>query len=150
MKTMFRTGFILILALTSAGLPRSVAADLRDALQPAQIDFVRIRLNASGVGLGFETDVAGTDARLTALLEVVRQADTRGGHKCPNVGSIRFHLRDGNVIGIGLLPSHSQGVYELRLYDGENLITAYRVRRAKLLAALELLGVPIDDPAFRE
>ena len=54
------------------------------------------------------------------------------------------------VIGVGLLPSHTSGAYELRLYDGENLITAYRVHRATLLAALEALGVPIDDPAFRE
>jgi hypothetical protein len=36
------------------------------------------------------------------------------------------------------------------LYDGDRYVAVYRVERAALLAALEDLGVPMDDPAFRE
>ena len=59
-------------------------------------------------------------------------------------------IKDGRVIGVGLLPSHTAGLYELRLYDGDDYLVAYRVDREALLIALEDLAVPRDDPAFRE
>lgn len=54
------------------------------------------------------------------------------------------------MVGVGLLPGHSPGVYDLRLYDGDDFVVTYRVDRPALLAALEALGLPMDDPAFRE
>lgn len=143
-------GTVLIATLL-AGAPASVAdPDPRDLLQPAEIASVSIHLNATGANLGFETVVDGADPRLSGLIRLIRGARTRGGHKCSNAGSIRFYLSDGGMVGVGLLPSHSPGSYELRIYDGERLVDAYRVERAVLLSALAALGVPTDDHAFRE
>ena len=60
-------------------------------------------------------------------------------------------MTDGTVIGVGLLPSHTNdGGYGLRLYDGDRFVAVYRVERAALLNALQDVGVPMDDPAFKE
>ena len=59
-------------------------------------------------------------------------------------------MADGATVGVGLLPGHEPGLYEVRLYDGERFAGVYRVERQALLAALEGLGLPMDDPAFRE
>jgi hypothetical protein len=53
------------------------------------------------------------------------------------------------MVAVGLLPSHSEGAYEFRLYENDRFEGVYRVRRETLLGALDLLGVPVDDPAFR-
>jgi hypothetical protein len=120
------------------------------ALEPQRIESVRINLNPRGAELGFELELAGQDPRTTSLIALIRGATPGGGHRCANAGAIRIRMTDGRKIGVGLLPSHQEGVYELRLYDGEDYIGAYRVDRASLLATLESIGVPIDDPAFRE
>ena len=99
---------------------------------------------------GFEALIDGADPRLAGLIRVIRGARTPGGHKCSNAGSIRFRLTGGGMVGVGLLPSHSPGVYELRIYDGERLVDVYRVERAALLNALAALRVPTDNYAFRE
>jgi hypothetical protein len=62
---------------------------------------------------------------------------------------MRFRLADGRIVGVGLLPSHTAGSYGLRLYDGNRYVAVYQVDRASLLAALEELGLPVDNPAFR-
>jgi hypothetical protein len=59
-------------------------------------------------------------------------------------------MEDGGVVGVRLLPSHTAGRYELRLYDGDEYVAAYRVDRVSLLEVLEKLGLPMEDPAFRE
>jgi hypothetical protein len=150
MNVKFLTGIVLFAALL-AGAPRAVAGpDPRDLLSPGEIESVSIHLDATGANLGFEAVIDGADPRLAALIRVIRDARNHGGHKCPNAGSIRFRLTGGGVVGVGLLPSHSPGVYELRIYDGERLVNAYRVERAALLSALAALGVPTDHVAFRE
>jgi hypothetical protein len=142
---------IVLLAALLGGAPLAAAdPDPRDLLRPGEIESVSIHLNAAGANLGFEAEIDGADPRLAALLAVIRGAQTPGGHKCPNAGSIRFRLTGGDVVGVGLLPSHSPGLYELRIYDGERLVDAYSVERAALLSALDALGVPLDDHAFRE
>jgi hypothetical protein len=134
-----------------ASLPATAAgSDIRDSLEPRSIRSVQINLNPGGAELGFAVELAGDDPRTEALVAVIRNAEPGGGHKCPNAGAIRFRMVDGGLIGVGLLPSHTAGLYELRLYQGEEYLTAYRVDRAALLAALVELGVPADDPAFRE
>jgi hypothetical protein len=150
MTVNFRTGIVLFAALL-AGAPRAVVdRDPRDLLQSGEIESMSIHLEAAGANLGFEAVIDGTDPRLASLIQVIRDARTRGGHRCSNAGSIRFRLTGGGVVGVGLLPSHNPGVYELRIYDGERLVDAYRVERAALLNALTLLGIPTDHRAFRE
>jgi hypothetical protein len=150
MSVKFRTGVVLFAVLLAGGLRAVADTDPRDLLRPGEIESVSIHLNAAGADLGFAAVIEGTDPRLGALIHLIRDARTPGGHKCPNAGSIRFHLTGGGVIGVGLLPSHSPGVYELRIYDGERLVAAYRVERAALLSALDALNVPTGDYAFRE
>jgi hypothetical protein len=135
---------VLYLPITAAG------TDPRDSLRPGEISSVRINLNPWGARLGFEIEVSGDDLRVEALAGVIRQAEPGGGHKCANAGAIRFRMEDGSVLGVGLLPSHTEGLYDLRLYEGDRHVAVYRVSRASLLATLADLGVPTDDPAFRE
>jgi len=136
--------FVLCVPTVAAG------ADIRDALQPQTIAGVRINLLPRGAQLGFESEIPGDDPRVEALAALIREAVPGGGHKCPNSGALRFRMEDGTVIGVGLLPSHTGGGYGLRLYDGDRFVAVYRVERAALLTALEDLGVPMDDPAFKE
>jgi hypothetical protein len=146
MKTLTRILIVLIVVC----LPAAAWTDVRDSLRPENISDIRINLNPWGPHLGFETELAGDDPRLEALLAVIREAEDGGGHKCANAGAIRFRMKDGGLVGVGLLPSHTEGLYELRLYDGNDRVGAYRVDRLALLGALEDLGVPLGDPAFRE
>jgi hypothetical protein len=139
---------IVVLVLSVPAV--AARTDLRDSLQPQTIASVRINLPPRGAQLGFESEVPGDDPRVEALAALIREADPGNGHRCANSGAIRFRMEDGRVIGVGLLPSHRDGGYELRLYDGDRYVAVYRVERAALLAALEDLGVPMDDPAFRE
>jgi len=140
--------FVIVFVLGASAA--SAGTDLRDSLRPENITRVRINLNPWGGRIGFETEAAGDDPRVEALAAVIRSAEPGGGHKCANAGAIRFRTQDGGMIGVGLLPSHTEGLYELRLYDEDRYVAVYRVERAALLAALQGLGVPIDDPAFRE
>jgi hypothetical protein len=150
MKVMIRTGMFVIVVLVLCLPAVAAVTDLRDSLSPVNISGVRINLLPRGAQLGFETEATGDDPGVEALAAVIRDAEPGGGHKCANAGAIRFKMEDGSVIGVGLLPSHTEGFYELRLYDGDRYVAVYRVDRAIFLAALGGLGVPTDDPAFRE
>jgi hypothetical protein len=140
---------IAIVALTSC-LPAATGAEPLDSLQSGAIRAVRVNLNPWGPHLGFEMELARDDPRVESLVAVIRGSAPGGGHKCANAGAIRFHMKDGDVIGVGLLPSHQAGLYELRLYDGDAHVATRTVDRAELLSALTALGVPMGDPAFRE
>ena len=147
MKTSIRVALAVIFACVSAA---SADTDLRDSLIPDSIRSVRVNLNPWGPHLGFEIEIAGDDPRLESLVAVIRGGESGGGHKCANAGAIRFWMADGRMVGVGLLPSHEAGLYELRLYDGDEYVAACRVNRAALLEALGNLGLPMEDPAFRE
>ena len=121
-----------------------------ESLSTGNIAAVRIDLNSWGARIGFSAEFEGDDPRLEPLLAVLRAATPGKGHKCANAGTIRFRMEDGSVIGAGLLPGHEPGLYEIRSYDGERLSGVHRVDREALLAALEGLGLPMDNPAFRE
>ena len=139
--------FVLIaLCLTAAVGDQDPLA----ALLNEDIETVRINLNTWGASLGFESEFDGDDPRLEPLIAVIKGAARGGGHKCPNMGAIRLRMAGGGVVGLGLLPSHSQGLYGFRLYDGDVFLGAYIVPRSLFLSALEGLGVPMDDPAFNE
>jgi hypothetical protein len=144
---------LLSVALVSVALCVPAGAgedDLLSSLAPDNIESVRINLNPWGPHLGFESEIEGSDTRLEALAAVIRNAEPGGGHKCPNRGAVRFQMIGGSMIAIGLLPSHDEGIYEIRLYDGDRLQGVYRVERAALLAAFAVLDVPVDDPAFAD
>jgi len=130
--------------------PPAVAGerDLVAALVLGDIKGARINLNSWGPHLGFESEIDGDDPRMVALVSVIRNAEPAQGHKCANRGAIRFLMSDGGVIAVGLLPSHSEGFYDFRLYNGDSLERVYRVQQEPLLTALTELGVPLDDPAF--
>ena len=147
MNTLIRIASVVLVACLPAA---AAGTDLQDLLQPHRISGARVNLNPWGPHLGLEMELAGDDPRVEALVAVIRGAKRGGGHKCANAGAIRFRMEDGSVVGVGLLPSHKEGFYELRLYDGEDFVAAYRVDRASLLAALEDFGLPLDDPAFRK
>lgn len=120
-------------------------------LTSADIATVQIRLNSGGVDLGFSSDLPGDDPRVRALVEVIRdRAEPAHDHKCGNRGSIRFQMRDGRRLALGLLPGHTAGFYELRFYEGDEFVAIYRIDRAAFLAALGDLGVPLDDRAFAD
>lgn len=124
--------------------------DLRTILVTEDIERVRISLNPWGPHLGFEIDVDGNHPGVAALTSVIQDAEPSRGHKCANRGAIRFWMSDGSVVAVGLLPSHTEGLYQFRLYEGSRLQAVFSVRRAALMAALAELGVPGDDPAFAE
>jgi hypothetical protein len=150
MKRLSQFGILLAVMIIPGWAMAGEEKDPRDLLRTQDIASVRINLNPFGPHLGFEVEIEGGDTRLDALIAVIREAEPGGGHKCPNRGAIRFRLADGAVIGVGLLPSHIEETYGLRLYHGERFVKTYQVRRASLLAALHELEVPSDDPAFRE
>lgn len=150
MRALFRIMTLVIVVFVLCVSTVAGGVDLRDALQPQTIASVRINLLPRGAQLGFESEVPGDDPRVEALAALIREAAPGGGHRCANSGAIRFRMEDGTVIGVGLLPSHTNDGYGLRLYDGDRFVAVYRVDRAALLAALEDLGVPMGDPAFKE
>jgi hypothetical protein len=140
---------MFLIALFALCLPASAGNEaLLESLRPEKIAGARISLEPAGADIGFEMEIEGGDARLEPLLEVIRTSEAGGGHKCPNEGAIRFFIKGGGIVGIGLLPSHSAGRYELRLYDGDRHLETRIVDRERLLTALEGLGVPTSDPAF--
>lgn len=142
---------VALLSSLALGAPRATGAeDLRNSLRVNNIESVRINLAPAGGGLGFEIELDGGDPRIEPLLALIREAEPGGGHKCPNQGAIRFFMKDGGLVGLGLLPAHQEGVYGLRLYRGETLLMTYRVDRGALLDVLGELDVPTGDPAFRE
>jgi hypothetical protein len=148
MKTEIRT-LIIVFVLIALSVPAFAGdRDLQRALATGEVETVRINLNPWGPHLGFETEIEGNDPAMAALLSVISSAEPSQGHKCANRGAIRIRLKGGDVIGVGLLPSHTESSYQFRLYDGDSLEGVFSVQRAVLVDALEGLGVPIDDPAF--
>lgn len=120
------------------------------SLSQTKFEAVRITLNPWGPHLGFALDIVGDEPRLAALVGVISTAEPTTRHKCANRGAIRFELRDGRKIAVGLLPNHERDFYDLRMYDDGRLEGIYRVRRDALLTALGELGVPVDDPALSD
>ena len=139
-------GIMLALCSVCATAGTQPSDTIVTELSTKSIDWVRINLNASGAELGFETVVAGDDPRITPLIHLIRNAEPGKGHKCSNVGAVRFRMKDGSLLGLGLLPSHNETDFELRLYGDDQFLGVLRVDRQDLLAILESLGVPQEHP----
>lgn len=120
-------------------------------LIPERVASIQILLNAGGVDLGYVSDIPGDDPAVRELIELLHaRAEPTTDHKCGNRGSIRFHLLHGAQLWLGLLPGHTEGFYQLRLYQGDTFVAIYRIERRALLAALGNLGVPLGSYAFAE
>ena len=128
----------------------AIADDTLDELNPDQIVSVRITLNPWGANLGFETEVNGDDPKVHLLVAVIGEAELSKGHKCANRGAIRFRMEGGGVISLGLLPGHTEGFYEFRLYEEGEYVAFFRIERSPFLEALAGLDVPVNGPAFEE
>ena len=126
--------------------PEELVADLVADLGTGTVESIRINLNAWGANLGFEAVIAGDHQRIAKLIQLVQSAEPGAGHKCPNVGAVRFVMTDGRQIALGLLPSHDDTGFELRLYNGEKYVGILRTDREQLLSVLGDLGVPREDP----
>ena len=141
--------FVVVVSLclpTSAQGPEELVADLVADLGTGTVESIRINLNAWGANLGFEAVIAGDDPRIAKLIQLIQSAEPGAGHKCSNVGAVRFVMTDGRQLALGLLPSHDDTGFELRLYREEVYVGVVRVDREQLLSALENLGVPREDP----
>lgn len=124
----------------------TAANELTNRLDALEVETARININPWGANLGFELEVSGDDRRLAPLLHLIREAPSGPDHKCANVGAVRLRMRNGDVLGIGLLPSHTEGRFDLRLYEGDRYLGVVQVDRERLLAVLAVLGLPPDDP----
>ena len=99
MRTTTRFG-IHLLALLALCVPTAAAeGDLRDELRPGNVASLRINLNPGGAELGFETEIAGKDPRVGALLEVIRPGvlvgQTGGASSLKAVGRISSSSANG-------------------------------------------------------
>jgi hypothetical protein len=148
MKTEIRTLTIVLVSIALCLPAVAGERDLLATLATEDIESVRINLNPWGPHLGVEIEIDGNEPGMAAVVSVISNAEPSQGHKCANRGAIRFRIAGGDVIAIGLLPSHTEGSYQFRLYGGARLEGVFSVQRAALLDALEGLGVPVDDPAF--
>ncbi len=124
--------------------------DLLSALATDDAEVVHVNLYPRGSHPGFEADFDGDDPRLESLVAVISGTEPGCGHTCPDRGMVRFRMVGGRVISVGLLPSHEEGAFGLRLFDGDRLQDVFCVQRATLMAAFELLEVPADGPAFAD
>jgi len=129
-------------ALFSANLAHADEPDI--SLLDEKVVSVGVTLNPSGADLGFVAEIAGDDPRVQALVAVLREAEPGCGHKCPNIGALRFRMSDDSTVGVGLLPGHTEGDYGFRLYLGEEYLAVFCVDSETMLGALKDLGVPTE------
>jgi hypothetical protein len=149
-KSEIRILFLVFVTLIHSLSAEAGTRDLSSALATDDAEVVHVDLYPRDSHPGFETDIDGDDPRLESLVAVIIGAEPGCGHKCPNRGMVRFRMVGGRVISVGLLPSHEEDVFGLRLYDGDRLQGVLCVQRATLVAAFERLAVPVDGPAFRD
>lgn len=121
------------------------AADLISDLSSKHVASVQISVNPWGGHLGSEVDLGGDDPGIRRLIRLVQDAEPGADHRCANVGSIRFRMADGTLIGVGLLPAHDDDGFGLRLYRREDSVGIVSVGRESLISVLEDLGLPRDS-----
>lgn len=147
MRTRMRRS-VFAVAICAACLPAGAQTvdQLVADLGAGTVDSVRINLNPWGANLGFEVILGSDDSGVQRLIHLIRNAEPGTGHKCANVGAVRFMMSDGRRIALGLLPSHDHPGFELRLDNDGVYVGVLRVDQEPLLPTLEDLGVPRDDP----
>ena len=75
---------------------------------------------------------------------LIKNAAPGRDHKCGNIGALRFFLEDRSVRGVGLLPSHDEGRFDLRLYEGDGYVVV-QVDLNRFREILGELGVPAGE-----
>jgi len=81
------------------------------------------------------------------LAVVIREGKPSQDHKCSDIGTITFHLKQGKTVQLGILPGHDEDFYQFRLRAGGEY-TIYQAERSVFLEALELVGCPVNDLPF--
>ena len=117
MNTLNRSWMSVTAIVVLGTLAASAGSEPLAALRPRDIAAVRINLAPWGATLGFESQIRGDEPRIETLTDLLRRATPGQGHKCANAGAIRFSMHDGSVVGVGLLPGHTAGFYDLRFYE---------------------------------
>jgi hypothetical protein len=127
-------------ALLALGCALSAAAAEPPMLPAGEIESVEIAAFDWSVQQEVPL-ITGTDAAaVEALAAVIRSGAPTAGHKCRDTGKLRFHLRDGSVVSLGILPGHQSGFVEYKVYAGETA-EWFHVDEAAFAAAVERLGV---------
>ena len=142
---------MLVVVLALSGLPGDVAAaEPEIEWRLGEIERVRINLDAEGAGLGLEREIDGDVPAVEELVALIDAAAPGEDHKCSNAGVVRFTMTDGSAMAVGLLPSHTQGLFDLRLYKGERFVGVVTVDRSPLMMALIDLGVSGEQPWMKK
>jgi hypothetical protein len=72
----------------------------------------------------------------TNIYKTLRQARPRSDHKCPTLGHITLHYKDGGRDAVGVLPGHDLERYDLRHHG-----TCFTLSREDFFGALNNAGV---------
>ena len=137
-------GLVVVLALS--GATPCAGNEPSAAWMDGGVEFARVNLNPAGADIGFEITVAGDHPAVAAMLDLIAKSPPGADHKCSNIGAVRLFGADGTTRGVGLLPSHSQGEFELRLYEDGRLVSLVEVDLAELQEVLALFGVSHREP----
>jgi hypothetical protein len=138
---------VVTLLLFSISMAALAGQSEPPALVPHEIHSITITLDGDLVQL--EPMSVTTDGRtlIRELAALVSRAVPGEDHKCRDIGEIRFKLRSGETVRIGLLPAHQEGLYDLRFYLSEGY-SVRQIDRESLLSLLERTGIPARSPEF--
>jgi hypothetical protein len=144
MHALLAITLLAVVAPTAAEAPVTL-----HQLQPSEIEGLSASLAAREAEPGLELALPGDDPRVGTLADLLREAQPARDHRCSDAGALRFRLRDGRILHVGLLPSHVEGRYGLRLWEEGRVLGTFDVERGALLEALEAIGLPLNHPSLQ-
>ena len=119
----------------------------RPALVPHEIHSITIILDSRLVKLELLKFSIDGRTLIREFATLVSRAESGDDHKCQDIGEIRFGMRDGSTVRIGLLPAHQDGIFNLRFYGADGYSVG-QVDRESLFGLLERAGIPARDSSF--
>jgi hypothetical protein len=134
------TAVRVVAAAVIAGYAVAASATGPPVLPAGQIESVEIVAFDWGVRQEVPLVTSTDAAAIEVLAAVIRSGTPTAGHKCRDTGKLRFHLRDGMVVTLGILQGHQAGFVEYKVYVGE-ASEWFHVDESVLAAALERFGV---------
>jgi len=129
-----------IAALVAAGCAVAASATGPPVLPAGQIETVEIAAFDWGAGKEVPLVTSTDTAAVEALAAVIQLGTPSSGHKCHDTGKLRFHLRDGSTVSLGVLQGHQLGFVEYKLDVGETS-EWFHVDETAFAAAVERFGV---------
>jgi hypothetical protein len=108
--------------------------------EPGTVEAVDVQLEEWGQPVA---KVSSRDeAKVQALVRVLRTGLSTGDHKCGDSGRLMLHYPNGGTQRIGILAGHDSRYYEFRVYDRSGSDYAmYYVDREPFLKAMAGLGL---------